>query len=71
MTDDDLGQWPVQSHAMLRDERPGRYGEYPEPAEVTITCTCGADLWEWQEGYGSTPGTPLDAFEEHLQEVES
>lgn len=62
---------PEPRHEMTRYEHLGTYGEHPSPAEASISCTCGeGPLWEWVEGYGSTPGTPLDAFEDHLREVE-
>ena len=56
-------------HYPITHHYPGSYGDYPEPAETTVTCTCGADLWEWQEGYAESPGTPEDAMAEHLAEV--
>lgn len=57
------------THHPITDHYPGSHGEYPEPAETTVSCACGAELWEWQEGYTCSPGSPEDAFAEHLTEV--
>lgn len=56
----------TEQHYLIRHAFPGTYGDRPTPWEVTYTCGCGAELWEETEGYGSTPGTPGDALDDHL-----
>lgn len=46
-------------------------GSYWEPAEVTVTCACGAPVYEWQDGAGGAlPDGWGDAWAEHLKEVD-
>ncbi|MDN5687029.1 MAG: hypothetical protein L0G94_10220 [Brachybacterium sp.] len=56
----------TEQHYLIRHAHPGAYGDRPTPWEVTFTCGCGEELWEETEGYGSTPGSPGDALETHL-----
>lgn len=58
------------SHHLVRTYYPPVYGDRPEPWELTFTCgLCGEELWNEQEGYGSTVGTPEEALERHIEEL--
>ena len=41
---------PVE-HDLTCTTHPGRHGERPEPASVTWSCLCGADIADWIEGH--------------------
>lgn len=56
----------MTDHFLIRHYDPPVYGDRPEPWRVYFTCGCGEELWEEEEGYGPTPGTPEDALEEHV-----
>ena len=42
---------------------------YNEPREAWVVCSCGADIWEWQQFYNENPADPEDAFRKHLAAV--
>ena len=54
-------------HYLARHPYAGTGGDRPTPWEVTYTCGgCGEELWTAEEGRGSTPGTPDDALQDHV-----
>ena len=57
-------------HFLIPHYDPPVYGDRPEPWRRYATCACGEELWDEEEGRGSTPGTPEDALEEHIAELE-
>jgi hypothetical protein len=42
---------------------------YNEPREAWVVCSCGADIWEWQQFYNENPADPDDAFRAHVAAV--
>lgn len=58
----------TDEHFLIRHQDPPVYGDRPEPWRVYYTCGCGAELWDDEEGRGSTPGTPDDALAKHIAE---
>ena len=42
---------------------------YNEPREAWVVCSCGADVWEWQQFYNENPADPEDAFRAHVAAV--
>lgn len=55
-------------HFLIPHYDPPVYGDRPEPWRRYATCSCGAELWEEEEGRGGTPGTADDALEAHIAE---
>lgn len=39
---------------------------HESPREAWVTCSCGAQIWEWQQYYNENPTDPDDAFRQHL-----
>lgn len=62
----------------LRDDHEAGNG-YTEPRESWITCSCGADIWHWQQFYNETEEDPEENWRAHqaaalsalIQEVEA
>lgn len=59
----------LTKHFLVRHYSPPAYGDRPEPWTLEYVCGCGAELWDSEEGRGSTLGTPEEALEEHLAEL--
>ena len=53
-------------HFLIPHYDPPVYGDRPEPWRRYATCSCGAELWEEEEGRGGTPGSPEDALARHV-----
>lgn len=61
----------MTEHFLHRHYDPPVYGDRPEPWQLYYTCGgCGEELWTDEEGHGSTVGTPDDALQQHLDELE-
>lgn len=39
---------------------------YTEPREAWISCSCGAQVWHWQQFYFETDEDPAVAWTDHL-----
>ena len=57
-------------HYLERHPYPGSGGDRPTPWEVTYTCGCGEELWTAEEGRSTTPGTPDEALQEHIEDLQ-